>query len=89
VRDVQDTHAELAAEIGEQRQDFGLRDDVQRTGGFVSQQEKWTVDRGHRDQHALCLPDAELGRIALQEVGLCGQADVFESFPHGGAAVAS
>ena len=35
VRDVEDRHADLAIEAGEQFQDFGLRDHVERAGGFI------------------------------------------------------
>src|SRR5258706_5571013 len=75
VRYVENRHADLAVELGEQFEDFRLRNYVESAGCFVGHQQGRMVHYGHRDQHPLCLSYAELRWILAQEVGVGGKAD--------------
>ncbi len=75
VGDEQDRHPEALLEIGEQRQDLGLDGDVERGGRLVGDQQAWTVDQRHRDEHPLAHPAGELVGIAVSALLGVGNAD--------------
>ena len=68
VRDVEDRHPGLAIEAREQLQNLRLRDDVQRTGCLIRDQEGGPMHDRHGDQHPLRLADAELRSALVEEV---------------------
>ena len=49
MRDIENAHAEFAAESSEQLQDFRLRDQVEGAGGLIGDQQQWAMKNGHRD----------------------------------------
>src|SRR5207302_6647205 len=67
VRDIEDRHAKLAIEPREQLQHFGLRDDIQRAGGLVRDQQLRVVQNGHGDEDTLCLPHTDFPRVAVEK----------------------
>ena len=81
VRDVQDAHVQLAAEPGEQFEDFRLRNEIERAGWLIGNQQRRTMQDRHRDQYPLCLPHAELCRVAAQKLAVAGQSKSVEQAP--------
>jgi|KBSMisStandDraft_5_1062788.scaffolds.fasta_scaffold01131_14 hypothetical protein len=55
VGDVEQAHSRPLVEMRKKAQYFRLRNNVERTGRLVRNQEGWIVDNCHRDEHALCV----------------------------------
>jgi len=51
----------------EKFQNFGLRNDIERAGGFIGDHEGWLVQDSHGDQQSLRLPYTQLARIAAKK----------------------
>ena len=85
MRDVQNAHAELAVEAGEQFQDFGMSDGVERACGLIGDQERRTVYDRHGDEDALGLADGDLAGVAIEKVRIAGEIDHLEEFEQVGS----
>ena len=66
VRDEDDAHAQLTAEIGEEVHDLLLNGDIECGGGFVSDEELRLAAERHGDHHALLHAAAQLVRVGMQ-----------------------
>ena len=67
VRDIEHCHFQAVVQSTEKFQNVGLRNDIERAGGFVGDYERWLVQDGHGDQQSLRLPDTHLARIAAKK----------------------
>ena len=75
VRDEDDRHAALVAELAEDFEDLGLDRDVERGRRLVGDQQLRVAREGHRDHHALLLPARHLVRIRIDALLGLGNAD--------------
>src|SRR5260370_34083166 len=78
MRDREDSHSKLSVQLGKQAENFRLGDDVQKTGGLIGNEERRTVEDGHRDDDALGLAYAQLGRPATQKIAVVRETDIRE-----------
>src|ERR1700736_6169187 len=76
--DVEDGHLQSLIQAAEQLEDFGLRNYIERTGGFIRNHQGRFVQDRHRDEQALGLSDTQLARVALEEWLFGRQAHAFE-----------
>jgi serine protease AprX len=60
MRDIEDSHAELATQIREQAQDIGLGHDIKSAGRLVGDDQRRPMQDRHPDEHPLRLTYAEL-----------------------------
>ena len=65
VRDEDDRHAAVVAELAEDFENLGLDRDVEGGGRLVGDQQLRVAREGHRDHHALLLPAGHLVRIRI------------------------
>jgi len=86
VRDIENAHAELAVEAGEEAEDFGLGDGVEGAGGFIGDEEPRAMEDGHGDDDALGLADTKLGGAAAEKFDVVGEAHASECGADGGGA---
>ena len=75
VRDEEDRHAALVAELAEDVEDLGLDRDVERGGRLVGDQQLRIAREGHRDHHALLLAAGHLMRVGIDALLGIGNAD--------------
>ena len=76
VRDVERAGAGLTQQGGEQVEDVGTGDDVERGGGLIKDQQLGPGREGGGDQHALLLATGDLVWVAAEEGGRVAQADM-------------
>src|SRR5229473_4684851 len=81
MRNVKDGHPSGAVQLPEESENFGLRNHIERAGGFVGNEQRGTMHDRHSNQHALRLPDAHLQRVFAQELIVGGQGNAL----HGGS----
>src|SRR5438477_10237265 len=85
MRDVEYGHFQPLIQAAEQLEDFGLRNHIERTGGFIRDHEGRLVQDGHRNEQSLRLSDTQLARVALKEWLFGGQAHALEQTQDTGA----
>src|SRR6185503_7115829 len=78
MRDVKDGHLQSLIQTAEEFEDFGLRNHIERAGGFIGNHEGRLVQYSHRDEQALSLSDTQLSRVALEEWLFGRQAHALE-----------
>ena len=75
VRDQQQRHAAFFHQAGDQVEDLRLQGDVQRGGGFVSNQQIGLTSQGHGDGDALALTAGELVGVGVNPACGVGNAN--------------
>ncbi len=78
VRDEDDGHAAVVAELAEDFEDLGLDRDVEGGGRLVGDQQLRVAGEGHRDHHALLLAAGHLMRVGVDALLGLGDADFAE-----------
>ncbi len=63
----QQAHSQPAVKLAKERQDFGLRNGIQRAGGLICNQQRRPVQNGHGNQYSLRLAYADLRRDSAEE----------------------
>lgn len=79
VGDEQDREAELIADLTEELEDFALRGGVERSGGFVGDEQSGLAGNGLGQEDALALATAEFVRIGAGDAGRVRTENGFES----------
>ena len=80
VRDEDDRHAAVVAELAEDFEDLGLDRDVEGGGRFVGDEKLRVAGEGHRDHDALLLAAGHLVRIGVDALFGVFDADFAEQF---------
>src|SRR5579872_2117123 len=68
VRDEENRRSHLLAELPKDRQYFFLCDEIERARAFIGQQQRRAMQNRHGDEHTLRLSNAQLSRLALEEL---------------------
>ena len=63
VRNQHQRETERALKLAEEREDFRLRDGVERSCRLIGDENGWPANNGLRDQHALALASAQFVRV--------------------------
>ena len=78
VRDEDDGHAAVVAQLAEDFEDLGLDGDVEGGGRFVGDEQLRVAGEGHRDHDALLLAAGHLVRVGIDALLGFGDADFAE-----------
>ena len=78
VADEHDAQSELLNQRRQQVEDLGLHHDIERSRGFVGDEQFGSAGQGHGDHHSLLLPAGELMRVGTRPTGR--QTDLFQKF---------
>ena len=82
MRDEQHGHARLALQVGQQVENLAAQRDVERSSGFIGQQQRRSAGQGHGNHGALALPARELvreGRGTARRLGDARACNQFDS----------
>ena len=87
MRNVKNSHSGGEIELAKERKNFGLSDHIESTRGFVGDQQRRTMQDGHRDEHTLGLAHAHLRRIFALEFIAGWKQNVLQSGLNGVCAI--
>src|SRR5436305_5208994 len=68
----------MYCEYSKQNKKLCLGNSIESAGRLVCNQQRWTMQNGHRNQHTLRLAYADFSRIAAQKLFGYRQAHIFE-----------
>src|SRR5689334_16119056 len=87
VRDKQDGDVALAGELAKDPQDLFRGDRVKRAGGLVGDDQRWVMQDGHSNKHALRLSHADLRGLAVKEFFVRIEVEAAQQLEEDGSAM--